>query len=235
MHDSVEIYRAETGDHLRRVPLKTPDSSQSGGNLTLAGGMLLVAQANRLAAYCEYSRLKERIEHGLTHRPSDSQLWIQLAEVETAVGHLDAAVSGYRKVLEGIAKDNPDYYRVRRKLAKLLQEAGSAEFASNQNSVEARDHWLQALEITDDVTKRVDLMFDLAAADEALHDPVEALKRLQEILNNERLASVRRESLDSGSRRQRIDVATDPAVWSRGLFRNRSGSGVGTEPAHKGR
>lgn len=197
LHDSIEIYRVETGEHLRRVWLKSPDSPQSGGNLTLAGGMLLVAQPNRLAAYCEYSRLKERIEHELTQRPDDFQLWIQLAEVETAEGHLDAAVAGYRRVLEGIGQEDLDYFRVRRKLAKLLHEAGSAEFAK-QDSVKAREHWLQALEMTDDVTKRVDLTFELAAADEALGKPDDALKRLQEILNNERLASVRRENLTAG-------------------------------------
>lgn len=194
LRESIEIYQAQTGQHLRQVLLKVPDSPQYGGNLTLAGGMLLVAQPNRLAAYCEYSRLKERIENELTLRPNDSQLWIQLAEVETAEGHFDAAVEGYRKVLAWIGQDEPDYFKVRRKLAKLLQEAGSAEFASKKPA-DAHDHWIQALEVTDDITKRVDLIFELGSAEEALDKPEKALQRLQEILSNERLGSVRRENL----------------------------------------
>lgn len=197
LRESIQIFNAGTGQQLRQVLLKTPDSPQTGGNLTLAGGMLLVAQPNRLAAYCEYSRLKQRIEFELTENPDDSLLRIQLAELEAAEGHVELALSVYRNFLERIDREDPDYFRVRRKLSKLLQDAGSAESAHQQPAA-ARDRWIEALDFTDDITKQVDLIFSLASADEALDKPEDALRRLQEILNNERLASVRRESLTSG-------------------------------------
>lgn len=196
--ETIEIYNSETGEHLRSVPLKTTDATELGGNLTLAGGMLLIAEPNRLAAYCEFSRLKERIERELTERTDDVPLRIQLADLEMAEGHLDAATAGFQRILEKIDRDEPLYLTTRRKLAKLFQDTGNAEF-SRQNPAAARDHWLKALSFFDDVTKRVDLLFDLAKVDEALNHPNAALVRLQEILSDDRLASVNRDSQTAGT------------------------------------
>ncbi|MBC8116575.1 MAG: PQQ-binding-like beta-propeller repeat protein, partial [Candidatus Saccharimonas sp.] len=53
--EAIQIVETATGQPRRNVPLNTPDSAETGGNLTIAGGMLLVAQSEKLVAYGEYS------------------------------------------------------------------------------------------------------------------------------------------------------------------------------------
>ncbi len=195
--ESIEFFELRTGKHLRTFPLKTPESDQQGGNLTLAGGMLLVAQPNRLAAYGEFSRLKERIENGLTRKPNDEAWQIQMAELEAAEGRPAEAIARFRAILTPMNSDDPVYLPIRRKLTRLWQEMGSAE-SRDSNPAAARDHWREALAVTNDRTQRVDLLFDLARAEEALNHPEASTARLQEILNAEGLASVPRGSLTAG-------------------------------------
>jgi outer membrane protein assembly factor BamB len=195
--ESIEIFDLVTGRPDRKIPLKTPEAPQLGGNLTLAGGMLLVAQSNRLAAYCEYSRLKERIERELTRQPDAFNLMIQLAELEAAEGQHDAAAAGFQQVLERVAVDDPACRIARQKLTTMWQEAGRAAF-QDAKLAQAREFWQQALTVVDNVSRRVELIFDLARVDESLDQPSAALARLQTILNEERLTSVPRELSTAG-------------------------------------
>lgn len=74
MRESIEIFDIKTGNRTRSVPLKTIDSAESGGNLTFAGGTLLITQPNRLVAYGQYSRLKQRLERRVIQTPDDITL-----------------------------------------------------------------------------------------------------------------------------------------------------------------
>src|SRR5262249_9043189 len=89
---------------------------------------------------------------------------------------------------------DPQWLIARRKLSKLLSDAGDTEFAKQQPQ-EAKKYWQQAIEVVDDVTLRANLIFEIARADEELDDPQSALQRLQQILNNDRLATVERNNV----------------------------------------
>ena len=108
--ESIEIYDSQSGAQTRSIPLKTPDSDQQGGNLILAGGMLLVAQPGRLAAYGEFSLLKERLEKDLTRRPDSHRLRLQLAELEATEGQFEVAQVEFRRLLVAIDPTDPLFH-----------------------------------------------------------------------------------------------------------------------------
>ena len=89
--EAIQFVETATGQPRRNVPLNTPDSAETGGNLTIAGGMLLVAQADKLVAYGEYSLLKERLHRDLSAHPDKSEFLLKLAEIEASAGNLEAA------------------------------------------------------------------------------------------------------------------------------------------------
>ncbi len=86
-----------TGDLQREILLHTPDSARSGGNLAVAGGILVVVEPNAISAYFEYGRLKERVKIDLSQRPRDAELWRRLMEVELGGDNWDAALSAGRR------------------------------------------------------------------------------------------------------------------------------------------
>ncbi len=197
LRESIDIFDLQLGQRTRTVPLKTADSVQQGGNLTIAGGMLLVAQPNRLSAYCEYSQIKERLEKELTHKPVDARSRIRLAELDASEGHLDSAVVQFRRLLEQIDAEDPEYCWARDKFSRLLHEAGLIAFREGK-LIDARDQWREALSAVDDLKQQIDLRFDLARAEEALDHPEAALAELQAILDDDRLASAFRTEMTAG-------------------------------------
>ena len=82
--EAIQFVETATGQPRRNVPLNTPDSAETGGNLTIAGGMLLVAQSDKLLAYGEYSLLKERLHRNLSLHPDKTEILLQLAEIEAS-------------------------------------------------------------------------------------------------------------------------------------------------------
>ena len=202
LRESIEIFDFKSGIHVRTVPLKVPGSVEQGGNLTLANGTLLVAQPGRLAAYREYSRLKERLEIELIQRPDDTGLQIQLADLEATDGSPDTAIDEYQRILERIGPDDPAYVVVRRRLASLFHILGSARFRDS-DFVAAHDNWLRAISFADEITKQVEFICDLSRVDEMLNHPEAAVVRFQEILNREELASVRRQNEKAGDKATR--------------------------------
>lgn len=194
---TIDVCSQSTGQLIRTIPLETVDSSQ-GGNLTIASGMLLVAQPNQLAAYSEFSRLKQQIESELTLQQNNSHLLIQLGELEVADGMLERAKAAFEKVVETAKKEDPGYATARRKLSGLFDEAGQSSFEKSDFH-EAIDQWQQSLLMADDPSKRVELIFNLARADERLQDLDAALERLQSVLSDERLSSLPFGLLNAGN------------------------------------
>lgn len=195
---TIEICSQQTGQLIRTISLKTPDNSQLGGNLTIASGMLLVAQPNRIAAYSEFSQLKERIEQELTRYPDSSSLLIQLGDLEVAEGFVESAKVPFEKVVERANRNDPHYDVARKKLAKLFDEAGKTCFEKN-NIQEAVNQWQRSLLIMDNPSKRVELLFNLSRAEESLQHFDVALERLQSIITDERLKMLSFGLLNAGT------------------------------------
>ena len=204
--ESIDFVAQKSGELVRRFPLKTPDATQQGGNLTLAGGILLVAQPNRLSAYCEYSVLKERIEREMTQQPDNTSIQMQLAEIDAAEGNIELAAAVFVRILDRKDRSDPNDGLARRKLTALLQNAGKVEFDKGE-LVSARDYWMRADSVAEETSRRVELRFDLARVEESLGNTEAALAHLQLLLNDERLAGFPREFRTVGQ--DAIDSMTD--------------------------
>ncbi len=87
---------ALTGELQRKIALRTPDSPHSGGNLAVADGVLLIAEPDGLAAYGEYSLLKQRLQIELSERPHDAIPWQRMMDLEAGAADWDAAIAAGR-------------------------------------------------------------------------------------------------------------------------------------------
>ena len=190
--ETIEVFSQRTGEHTRKISLKTPDAAQQGGNLTFARGMLLVSQSDRLSAYFEYSVLKERIEREFTEHPDATSIQLQLAEIEAAEGLIDNAVTRIQQIIGRCDQEDPEAVLARRQLSKLLQDAGTAA-RREKNLNSAREYWLHAVAFADDVARRIELTFELARVEEALNHPELALEQLHTILSDEQMATFPRD------------------------------------------
>ena len=181
--NSLEIRSQQTGERIRKIELNTPDSPQQGGNLTIANGMLLIAQPNQLAAFGDFSQLKERIEQDLTLAPHDAGLLMQLGQLESLVGSADAAERVFDRLVSGIEQDDPSRPVVRQKLGRWWSNAGISAL-DQADHVLAQENWRRALAVSDQPALSIDLTFRLAQVDELLDRPAAAVARYQSVLDH---------------------------------------------------
>jgi outer membrane protein assembly factor BamB/tetratricopeptide (TPR) repeat protein len=211
--ESVKVVDASTGMTISEKKLHTPEAADVGGNLTVAQGMLLVAQPERLVAYCEYSLIKQRLERELsertgaavpgnpliasptgptrrTRRMSTEDLFGQLADVELAQGNVDAAVGALRNAVAAResdplgAKTSPSKYR--RELLELLRHAARSA-VSEGKAAQAVERLLEARQQATDQADAAAILIDLAEAELANERPVAAVGYWQEILDDGRI------------------------------------------------
>ena len=86
MREEIFVVHQETGAVRRRIALKALHG-ETGGNLTLANGMMLVAQSNRLVAFSEYAGLKKRLRDAVSAAPTSALPYYRLAEIEQVTGN----------------------------------------------------------------------------------------------------------------------------------------------------
>jgi outer membrane protein assembly factor BamB len=166
----------------RKIPLHTPDSQRSGGNLAVADGMLLVVEPDRIAAYGEYSLLKERLEIELSRRPDDAAPWQRLMDLEASASQWESAVSAGRKAWElrgplSAAELAALQSRWTAVLGKQLARKTDAEDFS------AVDELFEELsEIPLSTDERGRLLWDWAHLDLKRDQPARAVARLHQLL-----------------------------------------------------
>ncbi|WP_040594024.1 outer membrane protein assembly factor BamB family protein [Schlesneria paludicola] len=188
LRESIDVFDPKTGVQLQSIPMKTPDSDQRGGNLALSGGVLLVAQPNRLAAYGEFSAIKQRIDAELTARPNDPALSVQRAELAGIDGQFDEAKADFRRLLGTIDPTSESDELVRRKFSKTLLKSGDANLLAAKLP-EARDDWNEALAVTDLPQSKMELLFKVAEVEASLGQTEQALAHLQQIILDETMGS----------------------------------------------
>ncbi len=217
MREELRIVDAATGQPRRSVPLNTPDSAESGGNVLIAGGMLLIAQPNKLVAYGEYSLLKERLHRELSSRPDKSQLLFKLAEIEASAGNLHAAAKAAHTARQRHDEEPPtrsspssapapheetQQQRHAARLSELLRRAARQK-ATQGHTDEALTGLIEALALASKPVARAEVLFELASVEQMRQRPEAAVEHWQQILQEARLRSaVRREAvgqMNSGS------------------------------------
>ncbi len=214
--EAIKIVDAKTGAMIGNKPLQTPAAADVAGNLVLCQEMLLVAQPERLVAYCEYSLLKQRLERELSERenpginPRDSQagplsagnrikhestesLLGQLAEIESAEGNRQAAASSLRKAIQASESsarvDDAAKPHFRRRLLELLRQMARTAIEEGHASV-AIEHLTEAQTLSTEPADVVTNVLMMADAEMALSRPVAAVAQWQKILDSEPLQTL---------------------------------------------
>lgn len=211
--EAIKIVNAKSGATIGSKPLQTPTAADIAGNLVLCQEMLLVAQPEKLVAYCEYSLLKQRLERELSERAnpdgiqavslagplaagnrlkheSTESLLGQLAEIESAEGNRQAATVSLRKAIKasessGIVDDaaKPHF---RQRLLELLRQMARTAMEEGHASV-AIEHLTEAQTLSTGPADIVTNLLMMGDAQMAQSRPVAAVAEWQKILDSEPL------------------------------------------------
>ena len=201
--EGLQILDAASGQPRRNVPFNTPDSAESGGNVLVAGGMLLIAQSDKLVAYGEYSLLKERLHRDLSSRSDKSLMLFKLAEIEAAAGNLDAATKALRTARQLDSKSSPtnevSHQQDLARLSELLRRA-SMKKSVEGDADEAVAGLNEALALATEPADRARVLFDLASVEQVHQRPEAAVEHWQHILDDAQLRkAVRREAVSEAT------------------------------------
>ena len=98
-HDTIEQLDTRTGRPVGQ-PISLRQRGGNGGNLTIAGDTLLVAESLRLVAYANVGRIKDEAEKALAENPESAHAWFQLATAESLDQNFQAAATGFQKVMQ---------------------------------------------------------------------------------------------------------------------------------------
>jgi outer membrane protein assembly factor BamB len=84
--EALSVVDQRTGQVLREQPLLTPTARRFGGNVVVTGGVLLIAEPDRLTAYGQYALIESDLRQKVSRRSEDHRLRRRLAEVVAAQG-----------------------------------------------------------------------------------------------------------------------------------------------------
>lgn len=163
------IVDQETGALKRRLSLTVPHR-QGGGNLAIAHGFLLVAQHDRLTAFCDHGMLEQRYSDELARRPRSASLHYELACVQESLGHAAEAVQNYQQACALIGdSDNRELARLRTLSGQRLFDA-HLRLAESQieqaKYAEAVHTFGEALQFAPEPSQRLSALQGLAKAEE---------------------------------------------------------------------
>ena len=96
--EEIQLVDTVTGRIRREIDLKDQHGIPGGGNVTLAEGCLVLAQAERLAVFSEFGSLRRTREDQLSQAPSNPESHLALARVAEALHDWPAALASYEQV-----------------------------------------------------------------------------------------------------------------------------------------
>lgn len=205
VREAIQVIDAQTGTPVGEKSLQLGGGAETGGNLVACRGMLLVAQPDRLVAYCEYSVLKLRLERELSERierarvilaattrekpeqPVDvAGLYWQLSDLEYAQGNLVSAVEVLRRALDvdsGVMRDDmATVERVRSRLVELYRQLSRSAVSEGHPAI-AVEQLHEARAMAQRSSDLIAVLFDLGDAELNRGRTVEALEAWQEVLD----------------------------------------------------
>lgn len=134
--DEISLCEIATGREQRKIALAQSLGLPGGGNIVLADGLLVLAQAGRLSVIGEYGGLKKRHDDEVARAADDSQAWFRLGLIESAWQHPDKALIAWRQArTSACAHDEPAPLRneIDRHLSRLLFAQAERALASGQS------------------------------------------------------------------------------------------------------
>ncbi|MFN0056702.1 MAG: PQQ-binding-like beta-propeller repeat protein [Planctomycetales bacterium] len=136
-NEELLLVDAATGQLTRRIDLAAQHGLSGGGNVTLADGMLLLAQSNRLAAFSEFGSLRQRRQDQLTQRPNDPHAAFEWGLLADALGESQEARAAFLRARElARSGDQRDGVRLAdqaaQELSRLLLRMGEPEVSPEE-------------------------------------------------------------------------------------------------------
>lgn len=191
--EEILVFDQADGTLRRRINLVQPHH-QSGGNLIVANGMLLVAATTRLAAFCDHGRLQQRYRDEIILRPNAPQPHYQWAILEESAGRFDLAIDHYEQALKLAGPDAtidglPLPELVAKRLYHVLKRAAERALTAHDAQRAAACYARQVAVARSDI-QRLDALLGLATAHEK-SDPEKAVAAWQQILDSPSLRRVR--------------------------------------------
>ena len=196
--ESIWVFNAKTGTPHAEIVLgqwRTDSGPKlTGGNLLIAGGMLVVSQAEALVAYAQWGRVKKKLREEISAAPDNPFSHLQLARAEHATGDWNVAIEEYRQALRVAApqdqfQNRPLSTYATEKLTQLL--ILSAQRAAKEGDGDsATQNYRDALQLSTTPEVRLKIMRGLAAAYGESDKPREAVETWQGILHDPQLSEL---------------------------------------------
>jgi outer membrane protein assembly factor BamB len=180
----IHVFQLKTGE-ISRPPIELfTRHGQRPGNLLHAGEYLLVAQSNRLLAFCSYSKLIDRHRKEIVANPESAEPRFKLAEALFQHGDFEAAAESFAKAAELAGPMRTVFGR------KMTESANDRRFESllaralKSKAPESRAAFARAAEVarTPDQTVKA-----LAAEFAAAEDPQRRAAVCQRVLDSKLL------------------------------------------------
>jgi outer membrane protein assembly factor BamB len=188
--EDIRVIDAATGVPIANKPLHSAGNAELGGNLTVAQGMLLVAQPERLVAYCDYSLIKQRLDKSISERSSQKTVsgpelareLGQRADLELAEGRLHSAIQDLRRAIE-IDHSSASNSRYRARLLDVVWKQGRNAKGQGQNA-EAAKSLAEAVTLASEAKDLSALRMELAEVELLNSGPAAAISVWQQNLDD---------------------------------------------------
>lgn len=189
--EEIWVFDQATGLPVQRLWLKP--HGETGGNLLLADGYLVIAQPARLVVFAQYSRLFEKYQQAVAAKPEDAQLRYGLGRAAEATRQWDLAETNYRAAARLAQSDDaveaePLALRANERLYALLSQRGDAAAEAGEWA-EAVRRDQQAAELAVSAPLRVEALLRCGERWLQAGRAEEAIRIYQRVLADEALAT----------------------------------------------
>ena len=176
-------------------PYRLAEFGASGGNLVVASGHLLIAQANNLVSLTQInSQQRDPLLMAIEQNPMQAEPYYQLARYDEAIGDWESAVQGYQNCL---AHAGPTSLLRGRSLAELAHQRlfrllldGAQLHASDNDPTQAALRLEQAAPYAPAPASRLAVHLKAAEAWLQAEKPTQALQNWQTILIDAKLSTL---------------------------------------------
>ncbi len=237
-HETIERLDTRTGRPVGQ-PIALRQRGGRGGNLTIAGDILLVAESLRLVAYANVGRIKAEAENAVAANSESASAWFQLARAETLAEKLTEAAENFRKSIQfATERDHIDggplEQVARERRLHLLSSLIDAAIEQNRNEDAVR-LLEDAIRSASDATRRIRFRRQLA---ELIDDdnPTQAVAVYRQIIadtSNQSTLFERQSWLDSCNQIQQLIQKHGAEIYApfEQAARNALSANVESEPS----
>ncbi len=214
--EAIEVFEIATGRPHAELKLQ-PWRAESGpvltgGNLLMAGGLLIVSQADALVAYSQWGRVRKQLQEQLSVAPGDAQLHLRLALLEEAAQQWESALDEFQAAVKcaepkQLYQGRPLSEFAAAKQAELLLMLAESSLKEDHVS-QARTYLRRASKLPVAPALRQRILSRLAAASLAAERGQDAVAALQDIIADAELSRLWIEDDNgSGKTARRLAVA----------------------------